>query len=361
MKNWLSLLIAPFRNPAASVGVSVEVGPSVSQKQTATPPRAAPRSDQLGSTSLKPPAAPLDAGGTAVALFAWMVEREVDLKAPLGARERRALLELDRLATDAHAKGSLLPRASAVVPRLLAQLRDPATSLSELSEQVSRDVTLVAEVIRMANSVSYRRQSDVVDLEQAIGVLGVDGLRFAIARTVLKPLMDGRGGELSTRAGRRLWQHTDCKAQLSAALARGEGIDPFDAYLLALVHDAVWSAVFRTMDAVVSGAVPWQFSAEFVQSLGAPRDRLFGVVAQQWQLSDELTGVANEVAQHGLAAAGSSAPVRSLRIADHLANLLCTHRIAVAKALAEPLLDKLPSNVRHSYLALAQATHDAAA
>lgn len=361
MKNWWSLLFAPFRSSAASVRVPVEVGLSVMQKQTATRPSAAPRSDPIGQAGWKPLAAPVDAVGTDAALFAWLVERDVDLKAPLGARERQALLELDRLAAGAHAKGSLLPRASAVVPRLLAQLRDPATSLSGLSEQVSRDVTLVAEVIRMANSVSYRRQSAVLDLEQAIRVLGVDGLRFAIARTVLKPLMDGRGGELSTRAGRRLWQHTDCKAQLSAALARGEGIDPFDAYLLALVHDAVWSAVFRTMDGVVPGAGPWQFSAEFVQSLGAPRDRLFGVVAQQWQLSDELTNVADEVARHGLSAAGSSAPVRSLRIADHLATLLCTHRIAMAKALAEPLLDKLPSNVRHGYLALAQATHDAAA
>jgi HD-like signal output (HDOD) protein len=312
---------------------------------------------------LAPPAAqaaPADAGAIEVAFFAWMVERKVDRQALPSARERQALLQLDRLVDDPTSHGTLLPRAAAVVPRLLAQLRGPASSLSELSQQVSRDVTLVAEVIRMANSATYRRDAAVVDLEQAIRVLGIDGLRFAIARAVLKPLMDGRGGELSTLAARRLWQHTDCKAQLAAALARSAGLDAFDGYLLALVHDAVWSAVLRTMDSAQTGEAPWQFSVGFVQELGARRDRLFGVVARQWQLTDELTRVAAEVARHGLAAAGSSVPVRLLRVGDHLAGVLCAHDKAAATALAEPLLASLHASVRQCYLALAQTQHDTA-
>jgi HD-like signal output (HDOD) protein len=351
MKNWLHQLVAPFRGPAVSVAASPRTHRLVAGPRGSVPPPA----------TLAPPAAPVApvvAGGIEVAFFAWMVERSVDLHAPLGAREHQALLQLDRLVADTDAHGTLLPRAAAVVPRLLAQLRGPASSLSELSQQVSRDVTLVAEVIRMANSATYRRQSAVVELEQAIRVLGIDGLRFAIARAVLKPLMDGRGGELSTRAARRLWQHTDCKAQLAAALARSAGLDAFDGYLLALVHNAVWSAVLRTMDSVQPGAAPWCFSAGFVRELGTRRDRLFGVVARQWQLTDDLTRVAAEVAQHGLAAAGSSAPVRLLRVGDHLASLLCAHDGATATALAEPLLASLHAGVRQCYLALAQPPHD---
>jgi HD-like signal output (HDOD) protein len=353
MKNWLDQLIAPFRGPAASAADGPRThGPAATPRGSVPPPAA-----------LAPPAAPaapVDAGGIEVAFFAWMLERGVDLQAPLGARERQALLHLDRLAADANAQATLLPRAAAVVPRLLAQLRGPASSLSELSQQVSRDVTLVAEVIRMANSASYRRQAAVVELEQAIRVLGIDGLRFAIARAVLKPLMDWRGGELSTRAARRLWQHTDCKAQLAAALRASAGLDAFDGYLLALVHNAVWSAVLRTMDNVQPGAGPWCFSAGFVRELGSRRDRLFGVVAQQWQLTDDLTHVAAEVAQNGVAAAGSSAPVRLLRVGDHLASLLCAHDKAAATTLAEPLLASLHASVRQCYVALAQTPHDVA-
>jgi HD-like signal output (HDOD) protein len=344
MKRWLLQLVAPFRAPALS--------PAGSQRAVA------PRTSAPSPVAAVPAPASITVGDIDVVLFAWLVDCKVDPQAPIGAREQHALLQLDRLAADASVHGSLVPRAAAVVPRLLAQLRGPASSLSELSQQVSRDVTLVAEVIRMANSAGYRRQSAVVDLEEAIRVLGIDGLRFAIAKAVLKPLMDGRGGELSSRAARRLWQHTDSKAQLAAALARSEGLDPFDGYLLALAHNAVWSAVLRTMDSVPPGPAPWQFSASFVQTLGARRDRLFGVVAQQWQLTDELTRVAAEVAQHGLAASAPSAPVRLLRVGDHLASLLCTHTDAIAPALTEPLLAKLPASVRQRYLALAQTAHD---
>jgi HD-like signal output (HDOD) protein len=348
MKNWLLHLIAPLRAPAASAAGS----------RLAAAPAAAKHSCAPAHVAASPATTPVDAVDIEIALFAWLVERDIDLQACLGVREQQALLQLDLQAADANARGTLLPRAAAVVPRLLAQLRGPTSSLPELSQQVSRDVTLVAEVVRMANSAGYRRQGVVVDLEQAIRVLGIDGLRFAIARAVLKPLMDGRGGELSTRAARRLWQHTDCKAQLAAALARSEGLDPFDGYLLALVHNAVWAAVLRTMDGLPPGPTPWQFSAGFVQALGVRRDRLFGVVAQQWQLTDELTRVAAEVAQHGLAVAASSAPVRLLQVGDHLASLLCTHAGASASALAEPLLAKLPASVRQRYLALAHTAHD---
>ena len=343
MKRWLLQFIAPLRATAL---------PTRNQRAVA------PGASAPSPVAAAPVTAPITVGDIDVALFAWLVDCKVDQQTPIAAREQQALLQLDRLAADASAQGSLVPRAAAVVPRLLAQLRGPASSLSALSQQVSRDVTLVAEVIRMANSAGYRRQSAVVDLEQAIRVLGIDGLRFAIARAVLKPLMGGRGGELATRAARRLWQHTDCKAQLAAALARSEGLDPFDGYLLALAHNAVWSAVLRTMDSLPPGPIPWQFSAGFVQTLGARRDRLFRVVAQQWQLTDELTRVAAEVAHHGLAASGRSAPVRLLQVGDHLAGLLCAHDGAAATALAEPLLDSLHASVRQCYLALAQARQD---
>ena len=292
---------------------------------------------------------------TEAALFAWLVDRHVDLQAQLGAREQQALLQLDRLAGDVCTQNVVVPRAAAVVPRLLAQLRGGASSWSELSQQVSRDVSLVAEVIRMANAATYRQRSAVVDLEHAIRVLGIDGLRFAIAKAVLKPMMNSGAGELSSRAAHRLWQHTDCKAQLAAALARGDGLDPFDAYLLALAHNAVWCALLRSMDSVTMSAVPWRFSAVFARTLATHRDRLFAVVARQWQLNDGLIHIASEVAQHGLGAVGSSAPVRLLRAADHLAGLLCTHDSAVAKARAEPLLAELPSSVQQSFFALTLA------
>ncbi|MDH5540826.1 MAG: HDOD domain-containing protein, partial [Rhizobacter sp.] len=297
--------------------------------------------------------------GLDLAFFAWIVQSPAGAEGPLGDREHRALQHLDRLVADTRAHSGLLPRAAAMVPQLLARLRADASSLAELSQHVSRDVTLVAEVIRMANSPYYRRPTVVVVLDHAIQVLGVEGLRSAIARVVLKPLIDVRSGELVARSAKRLWEHTDKKAQLCAALARSKGLDPFEAYLLGLVHNAAWNALLRSIDGV-QGQQAWRFGAEFVAALGLRRDRLFAVIARQWQLQDSLQQVALDIAQRGLAA-DAPAHVLQLYAGDRLAWLLCDPDKARASVAAQTLLRAADQSVRECYDAFVRPTVSQAA
>ena len=285
-----------------------------------------------------------------VAFLAWLIDSPARVQAPPSARELRALQRLDRLVADTNAHQNLLPRTAAVVPQLLARLRDAGSSTAQLSQYVSRDVTLVAEVMRVANSAHYRRDTAVVELDHAIRVLGITGLKSAIARSVFRPVFDARGGELVTRSAKRLWEHTEIKAQLCAELARSDGVDPFEGYLMGLVHNAVWSAVLRTMDGVEDEA-PWCLNASLVAALGLRRDRLFEVVAKQWRMSDSLTQLASEVAQRGLAAA-VSAPARLLCVGDRLASLLC---VPDQMGQAEAWLASLGEPARKRFEALRQA------
>ena len=356
MKNWLFALLAPFRQPEVSAAGRARVRPPARPAASlpASPAQAAP----VAALAIAPALAPASVLDLDMGVFAWLLGQAVDPAAALTAPERQVLAQLDGVAADAGVQGVLLPRAAAVVPRLLAQLRGPDSSLSTLSDQVARDVTLVVEVIRMANSVGYRRGPAVVELEHAIRMLGVDGLRFAISRAVLKPLMDPRSGALSTRSARRLWQLTDSKAQLSAATARGLGCEPFDGYLLGLAHNAVWSVVLRTLDTAQPEATAWRFSAAFVRELNQRRDRLFHVVAQQWQLPRALREIAGEVAQRSLVAAGGSPLVQALRSGEQLASLLCIHDGAAAAAAAEPLLGGLPASVGLAWHGLTRSAND---
>ena len=285
-----------------------------------------------------------------LAFFSWLIDGPGTVQAPPGARESRALQRLDRLAADTSARALLLPRAAAVVPQLLARLRDAESSTGQLVEYVSRDVTLVAEVMRVANSTYYRRDTAVVELGHAIRLLGVVGLKSAIARSVLRPMFNARGGELVTRSAGRLWEHTEFKTQLCAALARSEGRDPFEGYLVGLVHNAVWSAVLRSMDGVESEE-PWCLSAALASALGLRRDRLFEAVAKQWQLSEGLVQVACEVSQRSLALA-TSPQARMLCAADRLAALLC---LPEQVEQAEAWLDSLGEPARNCFDTLRHA------
>jgi hypothetical protein len=280
-------------------------------------------------------------GARGGAFLAWMTHGELDPAADLGAPEQQVLQRLAARVSDPATHASLLPRAAGVVPALLARLRSDSSSLGELAEHVSRDPTLVAEVVAMANSAFYRRERPVMELSHSIQMLGVGGLRAAIARVVLKPMVDARSGPLIKRSAPRLWKHTEFKTQLGAEIARSQGLDPFDAYLLALLHDIAWSAVLRELDAVAH----WHLSAAFVAELGGWRDRLARLIAQQWRPHGPWVRAADELAQQGLSAE-SSPEVLNLCAADQLAWLLCDPQRARARALADPLLSAAQPAVR---------------
>lgn len=344
MKAWLARL---FSNPA------------VAQEPARAEPARAERAVEpaIATPAPRPLLLPVQAAqtidgpeGVELAFFSWMIDGPAIVHAPPSARESRALQRLDQLAADTSAHAHLLPRAAAVVPQLMARLRDAESSTAQLAQFVSRDVTLVAEVMRVANSVHYRRDAAVVELGHAIRLLGVSGLKSAIARSVLRPMFNARGGELATRGAPRLWEHTELKTQLCAALARSQGRDPFDGYLVALVHSAVWSAVLRTLDGVVAQE-PWCLSAPWVTALGLRRDRLFAAVARNWQLNDAVTQLADAAAQHGLGAA-TSPQARLLWVGDRFASLLC---VPSQVAAAQSWLDSLAEPVRNCFEALREA------
>lgn len=302
---------------------------------------------QTAPGGLETKSEPSDIG---VAFFSWLVAIPEVAQAEPGSREARALQRLDRVASDPAAQQSLLPRAAAVVPQLMGRLRDASVSLPELSQYVSRDMTLVAEVIRTANSAYYRRGEAIVELDHAIRSIGILGLQSTVARTVLKPVFDGRGGELVTRSARRLWEHTERKAELCTVLARCESIDPLEGYLAGLVHNAVWSAVLRAIDGI-AGDRTWVFSTPIVRALETRRDRLFEIIAKRWQLSDGLTQLAADVAQRGLASAASTQG-RLLHTGDRLASMLC---VPGRSGEAEAWLANLPKPVRECFESLRQA------
>lgn len=335
MSTWLSRLIPTRRPPPAPRRDPVSTAP------------AAPEVPRALHADL------LLAGQSAIDLefLAWLLQSPAAATAPLAVREQQALLQLDRLVADPDAHAHLLPRAAAVVPPLLARLRDPSTALSDLSQLVARDITLVAEVIRMANSAYYRREEAVVELGHAIQVLGIEGLRNTIARVVLKPLIDARGGELLARSAKRLWEHTDRKSQLCAAVARGNGFDAFDAYVLALAHNAAWSVTLRTLDTVDDQA-PWCVGIAFAAALARRRDHLLAVIARQWQLPGSVVEVAAEVGQRGLAA-DASQPVLHLYAGDRLASSLCIH--GGARAAAPQLLAVAGKPAQACHLAFVQS------
>ena len=98
----------------------------------------------------------------------------------------------------------MLPRAAALIPQLLAMLRQSDLPVPAIAERLSKDAVLTAEVMRLASSPFYRAQGCVNDLARAISLIGMRGLNTVISRVVLKPIYDAAPGPLSARASARL-------------------------------------------------------------------------------------------------------------------------------------------------------------
>jgi hypothetical protein len=248
----------------------------------APPPHA--RIERVTVQSVAEPVAVMPAVDADVAFVAWLIDLPPASDSPLGEGERIALATIDELIDGTRGVSDLLPRAPV--------------------ERVSKDLTLVAQVMQMARSAAYRGQGEVRDLAHAISVIGEHGLQMAIARVVLRPLLQAGGGALSAQAALRLWEHTEHKAELCSMKAAVAGLDPFDGCLAGLMHSAGWTAALRQLDRGATLGRPW--SRAFVEQLAARRDPLFGRVVAAWQVSPAVTALAEEAVAPGLGSSGST-------------------------------------------------------
>lgn len=251
--------------------------------------------------------------------FEWLLGTGPTLDAPLLASEQRLLAQLDAVLAADSSRTALLPRAPAVIPQLMNSLRDERQSAQALADRVAKDPSLVAEVIRLANSAHARAAERVSDLAEAVSRLGTQGLRRAIAVVVLKPIFDAQADSLSGRSAARLWLHSEAKAAECMRLATGAGLDPFDGYLAGLMHNIGWTAALRAIDRSEGGA-PAQFSRAFVPAFEPKREMFFALLVMPWHLTDALTALAVELLDGGLVAATSKLG-RALRAADRHASL----------------------------------------
>jgi HD-like signal output (HDOD) protein len=254
------------------------------------PPSAAPPASTPAPSA---PAADLDAAGRSVDLAwcRWLLDPVRGDATP--QREARILAELARCAQAPADAASLVPRVPDVIPRLLRSLRDADVSAGALAGDIARDPSLVADVLREANSPLFRAGARITTIEGAVRVLGENGLRILLARAAFRPVIDARGDgaarRLVVRIAPRLWQQSDLCALAASRIAPRLGADPFEAYLAALVLPVGLVVALRIMERLPDDAVVPQSDA-FCAALLAEARTLSGAVATAWDLPPFVAG-----------------------------------------------------------------------
>jgi hypothetical protein len=236
-----------------------------------------------------------------VAFLPWLFDcAPLTEGGPVGT-EVKALQALDATLAQSSLRDDLLPRAAALIPQLLAMLRQSELPVPALAARLSKDVVLTAEVLRLASSPYYRAQGAITDLAQAIALIGEQGLQTVVARVVLKPMYEAPAGTLAARAAPRLWDYAEALARQTAATAGAAGQATFDGYLAGLLYGTGWTVALRVLarDGIGVALPP---TAAFADACGERAHGLFGLAAQRWNITPGFSAFAADARVHPLAA-----------------------------------------------------------
>ena len=264
--------------------------PAPATAQAMAPSRRAPAARQERSPAPAPAAPAIP--GDACRFFAYATGQTCVSERGISAVEREVLRSIDQVLETPRALASWIPRPPAVLPRLLACLRDDEASLREACSLIRADPYLAAEVLRLANSARHQHGTPVTELVRAVSRVGIDGLRRTVSGSLVRPLFDTLREPLLGQALPRLWAHAQTKSDWCQAMAGDRGVDAFDAYLAGLTHNLGWigalTALGRTPGMNSLGSAQG-YSTEFALALGRRSERMFGCSAEQWQVSEALS------------------------------------------------------------------------
>jgi HD-like signal output (HDOD) protein len=248
----------------------------------------------------------------------------------LTLEEQRLIARIDEVLSHGQIDDRLLPRASAIVPQLMALLRQADASLAAIAQRIAQDAPLAAEVLRAAAAAAHGGGA-VQDIANAVQRIGATGVQQAVARVVFRPMYSSSAGSLGARAAPRLWQWSERSSEAAAEQARAAGLPAFDGYLAGLLHGTGWTILLRIADRSAIG-LKLPLSQVAAAALDKRAHRLFGLAAQRWQITPGFNALGDEASASPLAQ--SALPLgQCLRRAEAMVLL---QRVAPQPVLATP-------------------------
>jgi HD-like signal output (HDOD) protein len=200
--------------------------------------------------------------------------------------EQQILDEVRALSDNPEGASGLVPRVPELVTQLLGALSDENISTAALAAEVGRDVVLVAEVIREANSAYYRPATPIETIDGAVTMLGLNGLRLLLARIAMRPLIRVKAQGVARQVAPNVWRHSERCAFAASVMAPGLSAGVFESFLAGLMQDVGLQVAFQVADRICAGKVPG--SGTFGVALFAASRQLSAVIARHWEFPPEV-------------------------------------------------------------------------
>lgn len=156
-------------------------------------------------------------------LFCWLLDSPPAALRPEAEQWDHILEELRGRIT--HQELDELPRQPMTLPMLMRALSDNKSDRHHLTDIILNDPALTDQLLQIANSPYFRPGDQSIDsVDQAIFVLGQDGIRNVISAAIMRPMMAARNSREALFA-QRVWRWGLTCARSAELIAKIQGQD----------------------------------------------------------------------------------------------------------------------------------------
>ncbi|MFL1467683.1 HDOD domain-containing protein [Marinobacter sp. HN1S83] len=128
-----------------------------------------------------------------------------------------------------------LPRQPLTLPKLMRALSDESSDRHRLTDIILSDPALTDQLLQIANSPYFRPGDQPIEsVDQAVFVLGIDGIRNVISAAVMRPMMVARNSREALFA-QRVWRWGLACARSAELIARIQGQDTSAHFIVGLL------------------------------------------------------------------------------------------------------------------------------
>lgn len=362
MYRWLRRLFAgpaaaPMPPPDAPAGADA-LAPAPSAPSAPAAPAAAALPAAAAVRPLPPPVSFEQLDRVNGAWHCWLFDRDGDGGIELNDSEARVLEALAAILSAQQSGAALVRRMPGLVPQLLQSLRSDGFSGAALSRTISADPVLVAAVVRLANGCYQGTGTTVSSVEQAVILIGQEGLRQLITTVAFRPIIDIHSGFYTRRLAPRLWEHAERCAMSARQVAAAAAVEPFDAFLAGLLQNVGLIVALRILDNAARNERRLD-SDVFLAQLAHDTRLLAASIAREWHFPETVALALLE--QGELRKGAPMSPLgRLLKLTDYLGKVRMLVEAGLLDEADPDLFSGLPPHAAQCYSALAASRELAA-
>ncbi|WP_273426001.1 HDOD domain-containing protein [Marinobacter sp.] len=181
-------------------------------------------------------------------LFCWLLDAKPSALIGESWHASEILGELEhRLSED---QLDELPRQPLSLPMLLRALADESTARQHVTEIILRDPGLTDQLLQVANSPFFRHGDKIIEsIDQAVFLLGIDGIRNVVSAAVMRPMMAARNS-VEALFAKRVWRWGLSCARASEQIAKFHNADTSAHFMAGLLPALAYITLFRELQRI---------------------------------------------------------------------------------------------------------------